>query len=232
MIGLALLSLLTAFSGAVVPGPLFVLTLQQALVVGWMAGVLLMVGHMLAEVVVLGVLRAGLGGVLQRPAVTRVVGCVGGLVMLYFAWSTIDLGWHGPLATSLQGQHTALPAGALIVKGVLLSVLNPYWLLWWATIGVGLIGSQVAKLGPRAWVAFFIGHELADYIWYVGISLLVAFSRAFISESLYRDVILACGLGIAVIGVLFILRPLREWLRPALSEAALPEDAQAKSSLV
>ena len=105
-----------------------------------------------------------------------------------------------------------MSTGKLISQGVLLSVLNPYWLLWWATVGIGMIGSQVEKLGSRAWVVFFIGHELADYLWYVGISLLVALGGTFINASLHRGMIFICGLGITLLGALFILRPLRDWL--------------------
>ncbi len=215
MIRLALLSLLVAFSGAVVPGPLFAVTLQQALVVGWMAGVWLMTGHLLAELTLLGVIRAGLGGVLQRPAVTRAIGLIGGLVMMYFAWGMLELSLHGPLAGGAHRHIMAMSTGKLIGQGVLLSVLNPYWVLWWATIGIGMIGSQVEKLGGRAWLAFFVGHELADYLWYVGISLLVALGGTFISVQLHRGIIFVCGLGITLLGVLFILRPVREWLRRA-----------------
>ena len=212
MIKLALLSLLTAFSGAVVPGPLFAVTLQQALVVGWTAGVWLMVGHLLAELALLCIIRAGLSGVLQRLAVTRAIGLVGGLVMLYFAWGMIDLSLHGPIAGGSHRHIIAMSTGKLIVQGVLLSVLNPYWVLWWATIGIGMIGSQVQNLGTRAWLAFFIGHELADYLWYVGISLLVWLSGTFISASLHRGIIFTCGLSMALLGALFIFHPAREWL--------------------
>lgn len=211
MIGVALLSLLVAFSGAVVPGPLFVVALQQAQVFGWMSGVWLIVGHMLAEVLLLVAIFAGLGGVLQRKVVMRTVGIVGGLVMLYFAWGMIELALHGPLGHGQQGHFTAMSTGMLIGQGFVLSVFNPYWVLWWATIGVGMISNLVAKHGKRAWIAFFIGHESADYIWYVGISLLIALSGAFLSESVHRVLILVCGVGIAVLGLLFIIRPLIDW---------------------
>lgn len=209
MIALAALSLLVAFSGAVVPGPLFAVTLQQALVVGWTAGVWLMIGHMLSELALVGCIRLGLGGVLQRPAVTRLIGLIGGAVMLFFAYSMFDqvLHWH---PGALHG-HAAMSTGTLIGQGMLLSVLNPYWLLWWATVGIGMISGHVNKLGGRAWVVFFLAHELADYLWYIGISLIVALGGTFLNATLHRGIIFTCGLGIAVLGILFMLKPLREW---------------------
>ena len=61
-----------------VPGTLFVLVVNQALLTGWQAGVWIITGHAVAELLLLLALRVGLGRVLQRRAVTRVIGLVGG----------------------------------------------------------------------------------------------------------------------------------------------------------
>ncbi len=213
MFGVALLSLAMGFSGAVVPGPLFALAVNQALLVGWSAGLWLSVGHMLTELALVGLLRLGLGGVLTRPAVTRGIAVLGGGVLLYFAWGMVQTAWHGPLL--VNAGHAAMSAPQLVGMGVVLSVTNPYWLIWWGTAGVALIAAQTAKHGDRAWPAFFLGHTLADYSWYIAVTTALALGGAFLSPAVHRTLILTCGLGVAVLGVLFLLHPVREWWRKA-----------------
>ena len=206
MIGVVLLSMLVAFSGAIVPGPLFVATLNQALLVGWSAGLWLSVGHLLAELALVIAIAAGLGGVLRKPSVSRLVGIIGGLVLLYFAWGMLTSGYLTQLPEARHVRGAAMSIGMLIGQGALLSVTNPYWHLWWATAGIGLIAQQTGQYGPRAWSAFFIGHELGDFLWYVAVSTLVALGGNLLNPAVHRGLILTCGLGIAVLGVLFLWR--------------------------
>ena len=182
MIGLFFLALTVALSGAMVPGPLFAVTLQQALTVGWSAGFWLVCGHVIAELVLLAILRVGLGGILQRPMVTRAIGLVGGVVLLFFAWGMITVIFSGVVETP-QLAHTVMRMSdaKLVGQGVILTIINPYWYLWWAAVGVGMIGVQVSKHGQRAWPVFFVGHSLGDMLWYVTVSLLIALSGKFLS---------------------------------------------------
>ncbi len=209
MIGVALLSLLVGFSGALIPVPLFAMAIQQALLVGWSAGFWLVTGHAVGELILLGLLRLGLGNVLQRPAVTRGISLVGGGVLLYFAWDMVRLAVHGPLATAAGGAAATLSYGKLMLAGLVISITTPTWYLWWATVGIGLIGSQIGKHGRRAWPAFFTGHILADYLWYLFVTTLVALSSHLLSETIHRGLILLCGVGIGVIGLLLIGRAVK-----------------------
>lgn len=222
MIRVALLSLLAGYSGAVVPGPLFALTVQQALLIGWSAGLWLILGHLCGEGALLLLLRAGLGRWLQRPAVVRGIGVIGGAVLLYFAWGMITLALAGTLAGPAGSQSARMSIGMLVLQGLLLSIFNPYWGLWWATAGIGLIGHQVERHGPQAWIAFFVGHSLADLSWYVGISLLVALAGSMLNASVHRGMILVCGVMIGVLGVLFVARPWLERLRRPAPVIDLP----------
>jgi threonine/homoserine/homoserine lactone efflux protein len=209
MIGVFLLSLVVAFSGAAVPGPLFALTLQQGLVLGWQAGLWLIVGHMLCEVVVVVAMRYGLGALLSRPAVLRTISLVGGLILLWMAWGMlVDIGIRGELHTA-AGSGAPLPIAVLIAQGALLTLINPYWYVWWGTAGLALIAGQSAKHGSRAWPAFFTGHILGDYIWYIAVALLAGLGRNALSPAVHRSIIATCGLGIAVVGVLFLVRAAR-----------------------
>ncbi len=205
-------SLAVALSGAVVPGPLFAMTLYQARLVGWSAGIWIIVGHLLAELAVVALLYAGLGAALKRPVVTRVIGLVGGAVLLYFAWEMARTALlSGALAGAAGGN--ALSALGLVGQGLVLTLLNPYWYIWWATAGVALIAAQSARHGGRAWPVFFSGHILGDYLWYQLVALLIAVSGRFLSDGTFRGLIIACAAGVAALGMWFIIGAARP--RPA-----------------
>lgn len=214
MIAVFFLSLFVGFSGAIVPGPLFVVTLTQALSYGWAAGIWLVLGHIIAEFMLICILKAGLGTVLQRPIITKIIGLVGGAVLLYFAWMMISVLFTPHAATHASHTAMALSTTALIIQGVVLSVINPYWYLWWATAGVGMIGTQVQKHGQRAWPVFFTGHILSDTIWYVAVSVILAISGSFLNPAIHRGLIGLSGIGVAIIGAQFIYRQVLPSRRP------------------
>ena len=80
----------------------------------------------------------------------------------------------------------------LIMAGILFSLANPYWLIWWASIGLGYILHSV-KFGFVGVAAFFLGHILADLAWYGFISLGVAKGKQFFSNRAYRWLIGCCA---------------------------------------
>lgn len=205
MIGLFFLSFGMGFTGAVVPGPLFVANFQHALAVGWTAAIWLITGHALAELLLLIGVRLGFGGALTRPAVTRVIGIIGGLVLFWFAGLMI---FSPPPKEIVHG--TALAVGALIGQGFLISIVHPYFYIWWGAVGIGLISDQALRHGPLAWPVFYIGHILADFTWYVAAALLVALGGHFLSPTNHHTLIVACGVIVALLGVIFIVRALRD----------------------
>ena len=163
------------------PGPLLALTIGQVAAVGFSAVIWLMVGHAALEIVVVLMMMAGLRPVLQRPAVRSVIGIVGGLALLYMGF---DMVRSAPtVALDIQGGQS-VPWLWLIVAGAAVCAQNPYFIGWWATIGVG----QLAHLSPRnagEWLTFYLGHELSDFTWYAFVGVLVLAGGHFLSGSWY-----------------------------------------------
>ena len=62
---------------------------------------------------------------------------------------------------SLSLDADAEQGGHLILRGALMSVANPYWTIWWATIGLGYI-LHCMRFGAWGIFFFFVGHILAD----------------------------------------------------------------------
>lgn len=196
------LAFVTGFSGAIMPGPLLVMNIQQTTIQGLVAPIGLITGHAILELVTVALLVAGLGAVLRRPRVRGVVGLLGGAALVYMG---IDM-LRGAAGLSLDlDQSTAevYSFGMLMFFGAAVCAANPYFLGWWAAVGMG----QLAHMAPRTvpeYLAFYLGHESSDYVWYLLVGLLVVGGRQWLTDGMYRGLIYVCGAIIALLGVWFL----------------------------
>jgi len=181
-------SLVVAFSGAMMPGPLLTITISESTRRGPIAGPLLIAGHSVLELLLLIGLLVGLAPLLKNETFFIAIAFIGGLIMLWMAW-----GMFRSLPTlSVNSNSTTSKRKNLILTGALMSLVNPYWIIWWATIGIGyIILSQ--KLGFWGIALFYLGHITGDMIWYVAISTAVGKGKKLFTDSIYRSLIAICG---------------------------------------
>ncbi len=90
-----------------------------------------------------------------------------------------------------------------VLAGVLVSLSNPYWTLWWATVGLGYIVLSL-KQGTAGLVSFFSGHILSDLAWYSLVAGAVAGGRRFLTPAVYRGILVCCGAFLIFLGGSFI----------------------------
>ncbi len=229
---LLVLSFLTALTGALSPGPLFTFTIEKSLACGrrgWSVGFLAILGHAAIEGVILSALLLGMAAILNEPLTLFFIGIAGGSVLLVFSILYLKDAITGNIAVGLQkmsigcadqatssGQlketpivqpsQKPYPLWKVATGGIVVSMSNPYWWLWWATIGLNLVLANLPSLGSGLGVtAFFVGHELGDLSWYVFISVLIFAGRTKINAKVYRIIIFACGIFMFVLGLYFII---------------------------
>jgi threonine/homoserine/homoserine lactone efflux protein len=97
----------------------------------------------------------------------------------------------------------------LVWDGVIASAANPYWSIWWATIGLSFI-ALAQPLGVWGVTAFFAGHISSDYAWYGLVSALVAAGRNRLPDGFYKALVGVCAAALGVFGLLFIAHAVRE----------------------
>ena len=180
------------------PGPLLTITVSESTKRGAVAGPLVIFGHTILELLLVLLLLAGLAPLLTRDDVFIAISLAGGCILLWMAY-----GMFRELP-SLRLKTTTGDAGTknLVLAGILLSIANPYWTIWWATIGIGYIAYSV-KFGILGVAAFFIGHILADLAWYSMISFGIAKGRHFFNDTFYRRLIGCCAVFLAVFSCYF-----------------------------
>ena len=183
-------SFLVGLSGALMPGPMLALTISQSARFGFWAGPLIVLGHAILELALVLVLVFGLSCFVGNKLSLSIVGLIGGAVLVYMGVTTMIQGW-GSSGLMLSSNSTA-PSQVLIFSGIIVSVSNPYWLLWWATIGMTYLLWSL-QLGPGGVAAFFTGHISADLIWYSLVAFIVAEGKTIISDAIYRWFLVVCG---------------------------------------
>jgi threonine/homoserine/homoserine lactone efflux protein len=181
-------SFIIALSGAMMPGPLLTVTISESSRHGFMTGPLLIAGHALLEILLLAALLLGLAPFFQMPAVFVVTALAGSVILLWMAFNmfrslpNVRLAWD---AHEKSGNHP-------VINGILMSVANPYWIIWWATIGLGYI-LYSRQFGLRA-----------DLSWYSFVSAAVTRGRHFLNDRLYRGILSLCAVFLVVFACSFL----------------------------
>jgi len=136
-LGVFLTSFIIGFSGAIMPGPMLGVTIEGSLKKGWITGPLVVVGHAILELVLILLLVFGAKEFFSKPLIAGLIGLIGGA---FLAWMGIGMIRSGVYKTvSLEKSQEAKDKGRTrnpILAGALVSVTNPYWILWWSSTGI------------------------------------------------------------------------------------------------
>ena len=185
-----------SLSGVMMPGPVF----AACVVKGYReptAGLKIALGHALVEIPVILLLVFGLKYVLDNRTLLMVIGIVGGSVLMYMGLSMIRF------RRGEDEDADYLPYNSVSV-GVMTTVANPYFFVWWATVGAALISKA---LGFPGWfiVVFVFFHLLCDAAWDFVVSYAVYRSRKLWTIRVEKIVFAFFGLLLIGFGIWFIV---------------------------
>jgi threonine/homoserine/homoserine lactone efflux protein len=145
--------ILISLSGVMAPGPLFAATIAEGRR-NKFAGVLISLGHATVEVPIIVTLFL-FGTIIATEFVKAIVGFLGGIVLLFLAYSELkSFSSNGDDGKSIRG----------FLTGVVMSSFNPYFIIWWLTIGFALV-MQSLQYGLIGLLVFIIVHEFCDFSW-------------------------------------------------------------------
>jgi len=196
------------FSGAMMPGPLLTVTISESARKGARAGPLLMVGHSILEFFLIAGLVLGLKKYLNNVTFEITASILGGLFLLWMGYGMLKDAVKGSITLDLSEKGGRTHIGP-VLAGILVSLSNPYWTIWWATVGLGYITSAWAY-GFVGLLFFYTGHILADFTWYGAVSLAVAKGRKLTSDKVYRGIIAVCGVFLILLALMFLWNGLRK----------------------
>jgi threonine/homoserine/homoserine lactone efflux protein len=185
-----------SLSGALAPGPVTAAAIGMGSSNRW-AGVLMALGHGLVEFPLMVLLFLGVGRFLQRRQVSIVIGLAGGGFLLFLAQQTFQgLGGSG------AGAQTT--GSGPLAAGILLSAGNPYFLLWWATVGLTLITTARNSFGPWGFGLMAVAHWSCDLVWLAALSWASFEGSVLLGPAGQRVVLALCGAAMLGFGLYFI----------------------------
>lgn len=191
-------------SGALAPGPLFFGLLTHSSEEGARAGFSAAVGHTLVEFPLVLALAMGLLAATSQPIVKEVIGAVGGAGLIGFGLQQLyeTLKRNSRLAETPKPHK--LPTSSLVL-GLALTGLNPYFILWWLTIGSVLIIQALAFAAIIGVLLMYASHVWMDYAFLTAIAHLGKKGRAIVGSRWYKVVLVAFGLILIYYGASFVL---------------------------
>ena len=194
------LGLVIGLTGALAPGPTLVATINASIAGDWKIGPKVTLGHMIAESVLFFLIVIGLA-TLALPY-TSAIALIGGIALIAFGALTIA----GSRGASLGGPVTGTAANPYIA-GLVTSAANPYFWIWWLTIGSAMVIAGLAGGIVLAGV-FMIGHWCADLGWFTLVSTGVSRGRTILSDMSYRRIMGVCGVFLILFGAYYLLKVL------------------------
>lgn len=206
MLGIASGSFVVAFSGAAAPGPLLLTTIKESVGHDARVGAMLSLGHALIEMPVVVLLSFGLVNI-DTSSIVFWLGIVGGLALVLFGVLTLRSSMGPAVALDVKGPQVGASAVRLTLLGGMASASNPYWTLWWLTIGITSI-VQAMVLGPLGLVVFYLSHIAGDAVVFVSVSALTSKAKNVLGGKGYRILLIATGVILFAIGAHFVLSAL------------------------
>lgn len=201
---LLITAFMVGFSGAMMPGPMLTATIAESAQRGFWAGPLIVLGHAILELALVVALLAGLSSFIAQSSVSMIISLVGGAFLLYLGFTMVRDTLAGRVSID-AGTRAENPGKLMhpVPVGILVSLSNPYWSIWWATIGLSYL-TLAMKNGTAGVAAFYSGHIAADLIWYSFISGLIAGGKRFLNQKVYHIILLLCGLFLIGLGLYFL----------------------------
>jgi threonine/homoserine/homoserine lactone efflux protein len=170
-------------------------TIDASLKRGWAAGPEIVLGHALVEVAVCALIV--LGFTIATDTVFRIVSIAGGGALVVFGMMTLNSSKGATFDLDGGGTGNAVAAGALT------SVSNPYFLIWWLTIGNAMVMDGLA-IGVAAAVLFVTGHWIADLAWFTLVSVSSSRGRRVMSNRTYKRMLVGCGVFLVCFGMYYL----------------------------
>ncbi len=188
-------------SGVLAPGPLFVTNMLYGAKGSAASGVKMAHGHALVEVCVVTALAAGLfSAAALISGYSNVIALVGGAAILGFAVLQVA-GVIKQKELEPSGKHRHGP----VVAGMLMTGLNPFFLIWWSTVGLKLVSDSTSfGLAAGVMMLFFM-HVWMDYVWLAATAYLASRGTMILQSRYYRMLVLGLVAFLVYYGVQFIL---------------------------
>jgi len=185
-----------SFSGVMLPGPMFAVTLAKSYKSPW-AGVWIALGHAVIEIPLILLIYFGFAQFFHNSIVRLVLSVAGSGMIIWLGVSMFRA------RTDVVRKGKDLPYNAF-TAGILATGFNPLFLVWWATIGSMLI-MLILEFGTAGLIIFTIVHWLCDLVWLTLLSNVIYRTRTSWGQRVQEWLFIACSLLLVGFGIWFLI---------------------------
>jgi len=193
-------AILISLSGVMAPGPLTVVVVGKG-ARSPRAGILIALGHGAVEFPLMVLIALGLAPFFQHEAFAAAVGLAGGAVLL---WMGAGLLLSLRRATIDETGSERMREASPFMAGMLMTGGNPYFIVWWATVGATLV-FRAWGYGVWQFALFAVIHWSLDLIWYFVLSSASFRGTKLLGNRFLKGVSLIAGLLLLYFGVRFLV---------------------------
>ena len=153
-------------------------------------------------------LALGLLAAASQPMIKGAIGLGGGLGLIGFGILQIYETLKTKPESSEKPRARNLPASSLVL-GLALTGLNPYFILWWVTIGSVLIVQALAFAAIIGVLIMYVAHVWMDYAFLTSLAYFAKKVRNIVGSKYYKAVLIAFGVILIYYGLTFIMNAIR-----------------------
>lgn len=193
------LVIIISASGVMTPGPLFTANIVHGLHGGIKSGIKMATGHMIVELPLIILLGLGAFSLEILPEFRTIISVFGAITLFVFAVLQIKKTLQNKKTSSIKAIQGPL------ITGITLSALNPFFIIWWLTIGFKLISDAMSIWAFTGIVIVFVLHIWMDFAWLGGTSFFASKCRQIISNRNYKILMIGLSLMLIYFGVTFLV---------------------------
>ena len=187
-----------SLSGAMAPGPVMAAAIGMGARNRY-AGLALGVGHVIIEFPLILLIMLGMDRLLESTGAQVVIGLVGGMLLVVMA---VQMMISLKAGTEFESKTFK---GNGVRAGLVLSASNPYFVFWWATIGLAL-ATSARGFGVWAFGLFAVVHWLCDFVCFGALAWASFKGSKWLGSSGQRIVLLVCSGALGLFGLMFIYK--------------------------
>ncbi|WP_299292160.1 LysE family transporter [Nitrosopumilus sp.] len=184
-------------SGVMAPGPLFAANITYGLKQGAQAGIKMAIGHTMVELPLVILLGIGVFSFEALPEFRIIISILGAITLFVFAGLQIRTVFKN---NPINSNSTRGP----LLAGIAFSALNPFFLIWWLTIGFKLISDAMLIWAFGGVLIMFALHIWMDFAWLGAVSYLASKSRNILSNRNYKIVTIGLSAMLVYFGINFL----------------------------
>ena len=196
--GFAVMVIAISASGVMSPGPLFSANIIYGIREGKIAGLKIAIGHTIVEFPLIVFLGAGVITSNIIPEFRVLIAIIGAVGLFGFAGLQIRTIFQK------KNQRNLKPTRGPILAGIFLSALNPFFIIWWLTVGFKLITESIELWGFFGIVVLFLVHIWMDCVWLYVIALFASKTSNLLSNRNYKIIIITLALILIYFGIEFL----------------------------